>query len=234
MCAEAARIAGGDHAGLTIGYLRCYAGNEFRRALEAFSAKRPDVSVTVEYGNHEELYAMLRTGQADMVLNDQRRAFSDEYVNLLLTVCRSFVEVSANSPLAQLERISPQELKNFPCILVASPAQRETEQEYYRQVVGFQGEFLYAENLEEARLMVIGCKGFMLVEGADAPPATGASIARVPLARGEEPILRRYCAFWQKRNANPFVAEFAGLLKAQFQDGKQQAANDARSEDGSC
>ena len=107
MCAEAARIAGGDHAGLTIGYLRCYAGNEFRRALEAFSAKRPDVSVTVEYGNHEELYAMLRTGQADMVLNDQRRAFSDEYVNLLLTVCRSFVEVSANSPLAQLERISP-------------------------------------------------------------------------------------------------------------------------------
>ena len=53
----------------------------------------------------------------------------------------------------------------------------------------------------------------MLVEGADAPPATGASIARVPLARGEEPILRRYCAFWQKRNANPFVAEFAGLLK---------------------
>ena len=213
MCAEAARIAGGDHAGLTIGYLRCYAGNEFRRALEAFSAKRPDVSVTVEYGNHEELYAMLRTGQADMVLNDQRRAFSDEYVNLLLTVCRSFVEVSANSPLAQLERISPQELKNFPCILVASPAQREMEQEYYRQVVGFQGEFLYAENLEEARLMVIGRKGFMPVEGADAPPATGASIARVPLARGEEPILRRYCAFWQKRNANPFVAEFAGLLK---------------------
>ena len=162
-----------------------------------------------------------------MALNDQRRAFSDEYVNLLLTVCRSFVEVSANSPLAQLERISPQELKNFPCILVASTAQREMEQEYYRQVVGFQGEFLYAENLEEARLMVIGRKGFMLVEGADAPPATGAPIARFPLACGEEPILRRYCAFWQKRNANPFVAEFAGLLKAQFQDGKQQAANDA-------
>ena len=75
--------------------------------------------------------------------------------------------------------------------------------------------------------MVIGRKGFMLVEGADAPPATGTSIARIPLARGDEPILRRYCAFWQKRNANPFVVEFAGLLKAQFQDGKQQAANDA-------
>lgn len=49
-----------------------------------------------------------------------------------------------------MERISPRELKNFPCILVASPSQRETEQAYYQQAVGFQGDFLFAENLEEA------------------------------------------------------------------------------------
>ena len=197
MCAEAARIAGGDHTGLTIGYLRCYAGNEFRRALEAFYAKRPDVSGTVEYGNHEELYAMLRTGQADMVLNDQRRAFSDEYVNLILTTCRSYIEVSSHSSLAQTEHISPSELKNTPCILVASETQRETEQEYYRDVVGFRGEFLYAENLEEARLMVIGRKGFMPVEGTGKSAPAGTSIVRIPLVRGEEPILRNYCAFWK-------------------------------------
>lgn len=53
----------------------------------------------------------------------------------------------------------------MPCILVASETQRETEQEYYRDVVGFCGEFLYAENLKEARLMVIGRKGFLPVEG---------------------------------------------------------------------
>ena len=108
---------------------------------------------------------MLRTGETDIVFNDQRRAFSDEYVNLILTNCRSYIEVSARSPLAQMDRISPPELKNIPCILVASAGQRETEQEYYHDVVGFQGEFLYAENLEEARLMVIGRKGFFPVEG---------------------------------------------------------------------
>ena len=62
--------------------------------------------------------------QKSLILNDQRRAFSEEYVNLLLTTCESFVEVSARSPLAQLARITPQELKNIPCILVASSAQR--------------------------------------------------------------------------------------------------------------
>lgn len=38
MCAEAAQIAQGDPAGLTIGYLRCYSGSEFHRALAEFAA----------------------------------------------------------------------------------------------------------------------------------------------------------------------------------------------------
>lgn len=109
---------------------------------------------------------MLRSEGVDLILNDQRRAFSEAYVKLLLTTCESYVEVSACSPLAQLPQITPAELKNIPCILVASAAQGETEQEYYQTIVGLQGEFLYAETMEEARLMVISRKGFLPVEGA--------------------------------------------------------------------
>ena len=110
MCSEAARIAQGDQASLRIGYLRCYGGSQFSRALACFSEKHPDVAVSVTYGNHEELYAMLRSEEVDLVLNDQRRAFSEEYVNLLLTTCESYVEISARSPLARLARITPPEL----------------------------------------------------------------------------------------------------------------------------
>lgn len=216
MCSEAAKIAKGDQASLKIGYLRCYTGSEFHHALELFSEKHPDVSVSILYGNHEELYTMLRTEEADLVLSDQRRAFSDEYVNLLLTTCESYVEISARSPLAQLAKITPKELKNVPCILVTSAAQRETEQEYYRTIIGFQGEFLYAENMEEARLMVIGRKGFLPVEGSAVSPAMGTSIVRLPLVRGKDPIMRNYCAFWKKDNSGYYVEEFAELLKAQF------------------
>ena len=219
MCSEAAKIANGDQASLKIGYLRCYTGSEFHHALELFSEKHPDVSVSILYGNHEELYTMLRTEEADLVLSDQRRAFSDEYVNLLLTTCESYVEISARSPLAQLAKITPKELKNVPCILVTSAAQRETEQEYYRTIIGFQGEFLYAENMEEARLMVIGRKGFLPVEGSAVSPAMGTSIVRLPLVRGKDPIMRNYCAFWKKDNSGYYVEEFAELLKAQFAAG---------------
>ncbi|MDO4370160.1 MAG: LysR family transcriptional regulator [Clostridia bacterium] len=216
MCGEAAKIANGNRASLKIGYLRCYTGAEFHRTLALFSEKHPEVEVSIAYGNHEELYDLIRGGGADIVLNDQRRAFSDEYVNLVLTTCRSYIEVSSHSPLAQTECISPSDLKNTPCILVASEAQREIEQEYYRDVVGFRGEFLYAENLEEARLMVIGRKGFLPVEGANEAVIAGDSIVRIPLVRGEAPILRNYCAFWKKDNPNGYVEEFAQLLKAQF------------------
>lgn len=66
MCREAARIAHGDRASLRIGYLRCYTSGEFHRALELFSEQHPDVDVSVTYGNHEELYALLRAGEADL------------------------------------------------------------------------------------------------------------------------------------------------------------------------
>ena len=216
MCHEASRIAKGEQASLKIGYLRCYTGSEFHQALELFSEKHPDVAVSIQYGNHEELYAAMRSEEVDVILNDQRRAFSEEYVNLLLTTCESFVELSARSPLAQLPQITPQELKNIPCILVASEGQREAEQDYYQTVVGIQSEILYAENLEEARLLVIGRKGFLPVEGTAALPVRGASAVRVPLVRDGKPILRNYCAFWKKTQTNGYVEEFAKLLKAQF------------------
>lgn len=217
MCHEAAKIAKGKQAALKIGYLRGYTGGEFQKALEQFSERHPDVELSIAYGNHEELYGMLRTEQADLILNDQRRAFSDEYINLVLTTCGSSVEVSVHSPLAQAEKISPQDLKNFPCILVTSESQRETEQDYYRTIIGFQSEFLYAENLEEARMMVIGRRGFLPIEGTGWGTEMGNSTVRIPLMRGDEPILRNYCAFWKKDNSGYYVEEFAALLKAQFE-----------------
>ncbi len=215
MCAEAARIAGGGRAALVIGCLRSDPGSEVQGALAAFSARRPEAEVSIAYGNHEELYELLRQGAADLVVNDQRRAFSGEYVNLVLAARPAFIEVPAGSPLARLDRVEPGELKNVPCILVASPGQREAERAYYEGVVGLRGEFLYAGTLEEARLLVIGRRGFLPVDGGGAAPP-GGPIARVPLVRNGAPILRNCCAFWKKTNESPYIPEFAEALKAQF------------------
>lgn len=217
ICREAEKLSHNGAAELRIGYLRCYSGREFHLALAEFSAKYPDVQVKIEYGNHEELYELLKNEGVDLVLNDQRRAFSDEYVNLLLTVGKEYIEVSSANPIAALPSVTPSELKNTPCILVASKNQREAEREYYRNVVGFQGDFLFAENLEEASLLVIGGRGFLPVEGAKSSENFGTPISRIPLYRGEAQITRNYCAFWKKDNSGYYVKEFAEMLKNKFE-----------------
>lgn len=216
MCRESAKIARGDDAALRIGYLRSYSGREVQLALEEFTEKYPGISVQLMYGNHEELFRLLRTEDTDLVLNDQRRAFSDEYVNLVLTTSSMYAEISARNPMAALPSVAPQELKNIPCILVASREQREIEQNYYRTVVGFQGEFLYAENLEEARLRVISGQGFTPVDDGSQTMNPGTSICRIPLCHGKEPITRKYCLFWKKDNSGYYIEEFAEMLKSKF------------------
>ena len=216
ICRESARIARGEEAVLKIGFLRSYHSPEFRQALEEFSARHPDISVRLLYGNHEELFTLLRTGGADLVLNDQRRAFSDEYVNLILTAGPMYVELAARNPVAALPSVTVRELKNIPCILVASREQQAREKEFYQTVIGIQGEFLYGENLEEARMMVLSGQGFLPVEGDSRSTAFGTSLCRVPLYRGKEQIFRNYCLFWKKENTGDSVEEFADILKSKF------------------
>lgn len=216
MCNETVRIANKDRAELRIGYLKCYSGQEFRMAVAEFSEKYPDVSVQIINGNHEDLYAALRDGSVDLILSDQRRAFSDEYVNFILATSECYIEIAARNPIASLECVETEELKNIPCILVASPGQQDTEQTYYREVVGIQGDFQFAENLEDARLLVVGGKGFMPIEGGVHEPGSVTALGHVLLTRRGNPIKRTYCAFWKEDNSGYYIEDFADILKSKF------------------
>lgn len=216
MCNEAVRIANKDRAELRIGYLKCYGGQEFHLAVAEFSEKYPDVSVQIINGNHEDLYIALRDGNVDLILSDQRRAFSDEYVNHILVTRECYVEIAARNPIADLECVETGDLKNIPCILVTSPGQQETERAYYHEIVGIQGDFLFAGNLEEARLMVLGGKGFMPIEGGEHEPGLAATLGKVLLTRKGNPIKRTYCAFWKADNSGYYIEAFADMLESKF------------------
>lgn len=219
LCRETARIARKETAELHIGYLKCYGGQEFQLAVAAFSEKYPKISVQIINGNHEELYDELRLGKVDLILSDQRRAFSDEYVNFVLTTSECYIEIAARNNFSSFESIEIDDLKNIPCILIASKGQQANEQRYYQEIVGVKGEILFAENLEEARLMVLGGKGFMPIEGIQNNLQMGTSIRRIRLLRKGKPIKRNYCAFWKADNSGYYIEDFADILKSQFQIG---------------
>lgn len=217
LCRETARIARKDTAQLHIGYLKCYGGQEFPLAVASFSEKYPMVSIEMINGTHEELYDELRLGKVDLILSDQRRAFSDEYVNFILTTSECYIEIAARSSFSALESIDLDKLKDTPCILIAPQDQQENERVYYRDIVGIKGEIIFAENLEKARLMALGGKGFVPIEGVRNNLEMGTALRRIRLVRNGKPIKRNYCAFWKADNSGYYVEDFASILKAQFQ-----------------
>ncbi len=75
---ETIRIGQDHELQLRIGYLRCYSGQELHQAVAEFSQLYPEVSISIVNGTHEELYNQLRSGEVDIILSDQRRAFSSQ------------------------------------------------------------------------------------------------------------------------------------------------------------
>lgn len=218
---EMRSIAAGSGARLRIGYLRCYSGSELSQAVADFSLCCPEVSISTVSGTHEELYELLRTEKADIILSDQRRAFSDVYVNDELMQCGCYAELSIHDPLAAQDKVSVEELRRLPCILIASAQQQDTEQEYYQRTLEFGGSYLFADNLEEGRLMVISGRGFLPVEGVGTLPAENAFIRRLPLYQNGAQIRRNYCAFWKKERTNAHIETFARTLKTLIQQSKR-------------
>jgi len=205
-----------DDEQLKIGFTKNFGAREIRRAISIFSELYPEVSLDIENGTHEELYDLLRNGEAHAVLNDQRRAFSDAYVNYQLIKCPCFIEISSKNPISQLEYVTLEDLQRLPCILVTSKKQQAHEKDYYQNTIGFGGNFLFASDLEEARLMVVANRGFMPIEDIS-DYLDSQTIKRIPLNYYQnEPMTRNYCLFWKKERGGYYIEEFASILKKAF------------------
>lgn len=213
---ETKRIASNDHAILRIGYYKGYHGNELSEAVAAFSAKYSTIEISIMVGSHDELYKSLESDKVDLVLSDQRRAFSDLYNNEILSESHTYIEISKHNPLSRLEMVEIAELKNTPCILVINSSGQEEEKAYYEDIVGIKGDYLFADSVQEARLKIITGQGYMPVDVIGSQPWANSTIERVPLVRNGEPIRKTYCAFWRKNNSKSYTKEFAKMIKAIF------------------
>ena len=210
---ETVRLGSDKETTLNVGYINLYAGPELSDAIAEFSALYPEVRISVQSGTHEELYHGLVSESLDLALNDQRRAFSDDYVNMELKNAECIIELSKRCELSSYEKLEIADLAKMSCIIVSSKNQRETEAEYYRNILGFANDFIYAETQEEARLMVIGNRGFLPVEVVGKLPEVSGAIRRVPLFRKNCRVTRKYCLFWLEERTGYYIEEFAEMLR---------------------
>lgn len=212
------RRAGWGERVLRVGFPGNYAGRELYQTMADFAQQCPQTVVQVTLGTHEELYDLLRFEGADLVINDQRRAFSDAYVNRPLAYRSTLAEACALGSINGKESLSLEEAKALPCILITSPGQEEHERDYYHTTLGFGGRFLSATTLEAARLLTAANRGILPMEGMKPGPSEDGTVWRVPILQNGQPLRRLYCAFWRKDNIHQDLPSFVKLLEHAFQN----------------
>lgn len=215
VCQETRFIAKEQAAHLSIGYLYSYEGSEIQEAIASFARKFPDAALSVRTGTHDELYDDLRLGRVDMVINDQRRAFSPEYENLALADLPLSIECAVFNPLAGEDQAVIGKLKDKPLILVASSQQEETERSYYRDVLGFRGTFRFTASPMDAQMLAVANRGYLPLE-IGANPVIPHTLACLPVYKQGKPIMRKLCAFWKKDQTNSYVDDMAEILTKTF------------------
>lgn len=210
---EARRIATGERKRLRVGVLTGFSARVTQNAVSDFVSAHPNVMMSLAAGTHEAIFRQVMEGQLDMVVNDQRRALADHFVNVELGEQPLYAMLRQDDPLARHASLALEELGHTLCILAAPQAQRENEAGYWRDVMGFPGDLLFADDLETACLNAVAGVGWMPCDG---DMSARAGTALVPLHRGDAPLKRRMFAFWLESADAPLHWELAEALTRHF------------------
>ena len=203
-------IASGEYQRLRVGVLNGFSSRIIQKTVQSFTASHPHVRLSLTTGTHEKLFHPVNEGSLDMVINDQWRALSDQYINEELMEQPLFALLRQDDPLAAAGRVTMEEMQDRLCILVTSPEQRENEAAHWRDVMGLQSSFLFADNVEEACMNAAAGIGFYPCD-ADMPTDGGTTL--LPLFRGDTPLTRKIFAFWPESSDSSLQWEFAEALR---------------------
>lgn len=207
---EVRRVASGEYQRLRVGVLNGFSRRIIQKTVQNFTTSHPHVRLSLTTGTHEELFHPVNEGSLDIVINDQWRALSDHYINEELMEQPLFALLRQDDPLTAAGRVTMEDMRDRLCILVTSPEQRENEAAHWRDVMGLQSSFLFADNVEEACMNAAAGIGFYPCD-ADMPTDGGTML--LPLYRGEAPLTRKIFAFWPESSDSSLQWEFAEVLQ---------------------
>jgi DNA-binding transcriptional LysR family regulator len=210
------KIVKDDTVELKVGYLRNFGTTEFLKTVSEFSKQYPKVKIKISSGNHEQLFEYIKNDQIDLNFSDQRRALSNAYVNELLTTSKFKVAVSASAFNKQSDEIDISDLADLPCIIISDNDQPESDQDYYREILGVKSEFVVVKTSDEAQILVASNQGFMIVNDRMQNQLNKDTVKTLNLIHDGSQMIQSYYAFWRADNSGYYIESFAELLKQNF------------------
>lgn len=207
---ETTRIGTDARVSLRIGYLNRYSGIAMQQTVIRMAKRYKNLDIRMYSGSHEELYGMLQDRRVDVAFNDQWQVLSDDYESQLIDKATTIIEVPqgyTDAGSVELKRID-----DLPLILVCRGKYTLTEEDHYRKAMGYSGAFAYARTLEEARYLVAGQQGLLLLDRfkylTDALPG----IERKVLTNHGKTMERHYYFVSHRNQDNTYVEAFKDMF----------------------
>lgn len=183
---------------LKIGHVVNYGYDELKKALMLFSSKYPEIKLSIKDGAHDTVSANNINDITDIMIGDQRKAFSDTLNNVYLGDLYYSIKISNASNLSNRKNVTINDLNGYNCIVIASREEMPKEVEFMKTTLGFNGDCIRATTLTEAYLMVAANIGFLPVASIEKEKAGDGSITSLPLLKKEEIVKAKLYAFYKK------------------------------------
>ncbi len=207
---ETTRIGTDARVSLRIGYLNRYSGIAMQQTVIRMAKRYKNLDIRMYSGSHEELYGMLQDRRVDVAFNDQWQVLSDDYESQLIAKATTIIEVPQG--YTDAGSVELKTIDDLPLILVCRGKYTLTEEDHYRKAMGYSGAFAYARTLEEARYLVAGQQGLLLLDRfkylTDALPG----IERKVLTNHGKTMERHYYFVSHRNQDNTYVEAFKDMF----------------------
>ena len=200
---ETTRIGTDARVSLRIGYLNRYSGIAMQQTVIHMAKRYKNLDIRMYSGSHEELYGMLSDRRVDVVFNDQWQILSDDFESHLIDKATTSIEVPqgyTNEDCVELKHID-----DLPIILLCRGKYTLSEEEHYRKAIGYNGAFAYARTLEEARYLVAGQQGLLLLDCF--------KYLTDPMMNHGKPMERHYYFISQRNQNNSYIVALRDMFQ---------------------
>lgn len=192
---HATYISKNNNKELKIGHVVNYGYQELKKALRIFSAKYPEIKISIKDGTYDTISA---NNINDVTDGDQRKAFSDRLNNVYIGDLYYSIKISNANNLSTKKALTINDLKDQNCIVIASREEFAKEIEFMKTKLGFDGDCIYATTLTEANLMVAANIGFLPVASKQKEKIDDGSIATIPLLKNNTILRSELYGFYKK------------------------------------
>ena len=181
---ETTRIGTDARVSLRIGYLNRYSGMAMQQTVIRMAKRYKNLDIRMYSGSHE--------------------SFLIDKAITIIEVPQGYTKEGS---------VEIKTIDDLPLILVCRGKYTLAEEEHYRKAIGYAGAFAYARTLEEARYLVAGQQGLLLLDRFKYLTDSMPGIERKVLTNHGKSMERNYYFVSQQNQSNTYVEAFREMFK---------------------